>query len=92
MKKRLEARVTGRVQLVMFRDFVQRSARKLRLAGFVRNDPDGSVEIVAEGEEESLRELERKLHKGSVLSSVEQVHAKYVSATGEFRFFDIHHE
>ncbi len=92
MKKRLEAKVTGRVQLVMFRDFVQRSARKLHLSGWVQNNLDGSVNIVAEGEEENLHELERKLYKGSVLAHVEEVSANYVDATGEFRFFDIRNE
>lgn len=89
MIKRLRARVRGRVQLVMFRDFVERLARTLKLTGFVRNDIDGSVEVIAEGEEENLRELERKLFKGPVLSRVETLDAVYEDAKNEFRGFSI---
>ncbi len=92
MKKRLEAKITGRVQLVMFRDFVERNAKKLRLVGFVRNKEDDSVEVVAEGEEEALRDLEQKLWKGAVLSRVEKVDTQYSEAKSEFRYFEIRYD
>ena len=57
MKKRLECRITGRVQLVMFRDFTQRKASSLGLFGTVENKKDGSVVVVAEGEESKLEQL-----------------------------------
>ncbi len=50
-------RVTGRVQGVFFRVSTQREAQSLGLTGFVRNEPDGSVYIEAEGEEEALQKL-----------------------------------
>ena len=51
---RLEAFVSGEVQMVGFRMFVQRHARQLGLRGFVRNRPDGRVEVGAEGERADL--------------------------------------
>lgn len=89
MQKRLEAKVMGRVQLVMFRDFVQRHAKKLGLTGFVRNENEGEVLVVAEGEEETLRQLESKLWKGPVLAKVENVSAIYSEPKSEFRYFNI---
>jgi len=50
----LTATVRGRVQGVFFRAFVQRLARQLGISGYVRNLPDGSVEIRAEGEKSQL--------------------------------------
>jgi acylphosphatase len=54
MMKHLNIRVTGRVQGVFFRASARETARMLGLAGFVCNEPDGSVYIEAEGEEENL--------------------------------------
>ena len=56
MRRRLECEISGRVQLVMYRDFAQRHARKLGLSGAARNLPDGRVGVVAEGEEEVLQQ------------------------------------
>ncbi len=57
----------------MFRDFTQRNASKLGLVGTVKNLNDGTVEVVARGEEASLRKLIEKLQKGSVLSRVDNL-------------------
>ena len=89
MNERLEAIVHGRVQLVMFRDFVQRKASSLRLCGFVQNLRDGTVRVVAEGAREPLARLEQKLHKGPLLANVKNVDASWGPATGEFRSFKI---
>ncbi len=89
MQKRLIATVSGRVQMVMFRDFTQRNARKLGIVGAVKNNPNGTVAVVAEGPEESLRELLRLLHKGPMLAQVEQVTEEWKDAIGEFDSFDI---
>jgi len=72
-KKRLEARVYGFVQGVGFRYFVKRNALKLGLSGYAKNLPDGSVEVVAEGSEESLLKLLHYLREGSPYSRVEKV-------------------
>ena len=61
---RLHVRVTGVVQGVGFRWFVRERARRLGLAGWVRNLPDGSVEVLAEGDQGQLDLLEGELKKG----------------------------
>ena len=89
MQKRLECAVTGRVQLVMFRDFVTRKARARGIVGDVRNNPDGSVSVVAEGEEQKLEELLLLVRRGSVLSRVDDVRVTWGAPLGEFKSFDI---
>ena len=56
--------ITGRVQGVGFRWFVRETARRVGLAGWVCNLPDGSVELAAEGDEESLDLLRRGVEAG----------------------------
>ena len=89
MRKRIECKVTGRVQMVMFRDFTTRKARSLGLFGFVKNMEDGSVFAVAEGEEEDLKRLVIFLNKGSVLSRVDDVKVLWMEPTEEFTDFKI---
>jgi acylphosphatase len=87
--ERLEAIVSGRVQLVMFRDFTQRKASGLKLTGTVKNLEDGTVEVVAEGPREKLEKLVAKLHQGPLLAHVEHVSVSWSPATGEFKKFRI---
>ena len=61
---RLHVLITGRVQGVGFRWFVKRTAVRLDLAGWVRNRPDGSVEVAAEGASEAMIALRRALAEG----------------------------
>jgi acylphosphatase len=65
--------ISGRVQGVGFRFFAEDHARAENLAGYVRNLPDGRVEALAEGEEESVQRFERALHRGPRTASVERV-------------------
>jgi acylphosphatase len=65
--------VSGRVQGVGFRFFAEDQARAENLAGYVRNLPDGRVEAVVEGEEESVLRFERALHRGPRAALVEHV-------------------
>lgn len=60
----LHVRVTGVVQGVGFRWFVREKARRLGLSGWVRNLPDGSVEVVAAGEQGQIDLLLSELRKG----------------------------
>ncbi len=87
--KRLIARVLGRVQGVGFRYFVARRARQLGLTGWVRNEPDGSVLVVAEGPEDKLQELLDSLYGGPPAARVEHVAYEFELPTGEFRDFSI---
>ncbi len=89
MKKRLECEVFGRVQMVMFRDFIQRNASALGLVGEVKNCADGSVSIIAEGEEADLRALLALARKGSLLSHVEHVKEMWSEPLGAYAQFRI---
>jgi len=81
--------VSGRVQMVMFRDFTQRKARGLGLAGWVRNLPDGTVEVVAQGEGEELDRFVAHLHEGPLLARVERVEAQRRAAGEKLDGFEI---
>jgi acylphosphatase len=65
--------VTGRVQGVGFRWFVARHAHAEGLAGWVRNLPDGRVEVVASGSEPGMAKLESRLRAGPPAAVVERV-------------------
>lgn len=65
--------VSGRVQGVGFRRYVQRQAEALGLAGYAANRPDGSVEVLAEGDEQRLAQLETTLRRGPSLARVTDV-------------------
>jgi acylphosphatase len=78
--KRLVAGVRGLVQGVGFRWFVQREATRLGLEGWVANRSDGSVEVVAEGPEETLGQLALLLWEGPAGSAVSDVTVHYEPA------------
>ena len=85
----LECKITGRVQGVFFRDFTNQCAGGLGLTGTVRNMPDGSVFVVAEGEKAKLQKLLVLLEKGTPHSKVENVETKWLPATNEFLDFQV---
>lgn len=65
--------VTGRVQGVGYRNFVEHLASKIQIDGYVRNQRDGSVEVLAMGTAENLLKLRRGLEKGPVMARVSGV-------------------
>ena len=80
--KQLRATVSGQVQMVGFRFFVEREAQRLGLSGWVRNGDDGrTVEVTAEGDETSLRALEAALRQGPPFSRVAAVDAAWSDET-----------
>jgi acylphosphatase len=87
--QRLHAHVTGQVQGVYFRDTTRQQAQALGVAGWVRNRPDGSVEVLAEGPKPQLDTLLHFLNKGPQLARVEKVETQWQAATGEFTAFEI---
>lgn len=87
--KQLHLQVRGRVQGVYFRASTQREARRLGLTGWVKNRSDGVVEILAEGEETSIRELYGWAQKGPSASRVDRVDTRWRSYTGDFADFRI---
>lgn len=83
---RRRAVVRGRVQGVGFRFSTEGEADRLGLAGWVRNLPDGSVEVEAEGTPEAVAALVAWLHEGPVGSEVEGVDVTDATPTGEAGF------
>ena len=79
---RLEASIRGRVQGVGFRWFVNREGRRLGLAGWVANESDGSVRIVADGPREDLETLLELLSEGPPASIVERVVVNWPPVAG----------
>jgi acylphosphatase len=69
----LHALIKGQVQGVGFRYFVLKTAQQLNLTGWVRNLPNGNVEVEAQGDEDNLYEFEQALWKGPHFSRVEDV-------------------
>ena len=70
--KQVHLFVRGRVQGVFFRASTQREARRLGLTGWVKNRPDGAVEVLAEGDEDEIKELIGWAHKGPGAARVER--------------------
>lgn len=90
--KQIHVVVTGFVQNVGFRKFVRHQAKKLLLTGWTRNLEDGTVEILAVGEEAKLHELLKKVGRGTQLSQVDNVHTEWEEAQEEFSEFVIRHD
>jgi acylphosphatase len=86
---RLEAVAAGRVQGVGFRWFVRERAQALGLAGWVRNEPDGTVRVVAEGPPAALDALAAALRAGPPGAVVRDLHASRGAATGTFDGFGV---
>lgn len=80
-RKQFRAIVRGRVQGVFFRATTVEEAKRLGLSGFARNLPDGSVEVVARGDEPALRELEGFLHRGPTAARVHAVEIDWNDST-----------
>jgi acylphosphatase len=75
-------RVHGRVQGVGYRYFALRQAEALGVAGYARNLPDGSVEVVAEAGDETLAAFEERLRDGPAFASVADVDREAIGPRG----------
>lgn len=87
--EQLHAVVYGLVQGVNFRAATQSEARRLGLAGWVRNRADGAVEVLAEGPRAALERLAAFLHQGPPSARVTHVDTEFRAASREFRQFEI---
>ncbi len=85
----LRATITGKVQGVRYRDFVQTAATDLGLVGEVRNDRSGGVEVIAQGMPDTLKDFVEYLHEGSLLSKVEGVAVEWGSPRATYHEFSI---
>ena len=81
--------IRGRVQGVWYRASAHKEARRLGLAGWVRNLPDGAVELTAEGPSEGLDALIAWCWKGPPLARVDDVKIERGPARGEFQAFEV---
>ncbi|MHA1917194.1 MAG: acylphosphatase [Candidatus Ranarchaeia archaeon] len=88
-KTRYHFFVSGRVQGVYYRIFTQQNANRMGLKGWVRNLSDGSVEILAEGNENELIDFESILREGPPSSKVVDLKIMKQKATNEFENFII---
>ncbi len=87
--ERVVIRVFGDVHYVGFRFSTIEVARDLGLTGWVRNEPAGTVQIVAEGKKEQLENLVTWAKKGPTLAKVEKIDVEWSGDTGEFSGFDV---
>ncbi|GAB5538293.1 MAG: acylphosphatase [Salibacteraceae bacterium] len=83
--------VRGKVQGVWFRKYTQKKAQELELVGYVRNEPDGSVLIVAQGSEADLDRLEAWCSVGSPKSDVSTVSSTAMESEKTCEAFNIKH-
>lgn len=87
--ERIAVRVMGRVQGVGFRYFARSEARRRDLVGWVRNDRDGSVSIVAEGARAGLESFVAALRSGPAGARVADVAVSWERPKGEFADFGV---
>ncbi len=88
-KQSLSAHVRGRVQGVGYRHFVWKQAAGRGLRGWVRNEPDGSVRLVAEGSREALESFLEAVRRGPVAARVTDVQVHWGPAAGHFEDFEV---
>ncbi len=91
-EKRLTAKISGRVQGVFFRDNARKIAQDLDLVGWVQNMPDGSVQVVAEGDERRLERFLESLKEGSDSAVISDVGIKWEKPKGEFEEFEVKYD
>lgn len=83
--------VSGKVQGVMYRTYVQESATGLELVGYVKNLSDGTVEVVAQGMPDILKDFVEYLNEGSLLAKVESVSIDWRSVDTTYDEFSVLH-
>ncbi len=91
MTKRVRVYFTGRVQGVGFRYSTRALATGFEVTGFVKNLPDGGVELVAEGDAAELEGLLKAIESSHLASLIRSRQSDWADATGEFRTFSIAH-
>ena len=84
--KAIQARVTGRVQGVSYRWYTQEQARRLGVHGWVRNEPDGSVLLHAEGDDDAVDALVEWCRTGPSMAKVAHVAVREATPPGATSF------
>lgn len=83
--------VTGKVQGVSYRVFVRHAAEQLGVVGTVENKKDGSVQIAAQGDEETLKKFSEKLQHGLHHAHIEHIHTEWQVPVQKYPNFTIVH-
>lgn len=84
--------ISGKVQGVAYRAYVQDAATELELCGYVRNLEDRTVEVVAQGDPAALKSFIEYLHEGSLLATVEGVAVEWRSVGHAYDDFSIKYD
>lgn len=85
----IECIVTGKVQGVGYRDYVATSAATCRINGYIKNRPDGTVLVCAQGLQPDLKDFIEYLHEGSVMAQTEDVGVTWRSAEQIYDDFSV---
>ncbi len=85
------ATVFGRVQGVGFRYYAAEKAKSLGIRGFVKNNSDGTVEVLAQGREDVLRKFEDWLRQGPSSATVKEAKVSREKESHSYREFSIEH-
>ncbi|MHA1674439.1 MAG: acylphosphatase [Promethearchaeota archaeon] len=85
----LSAKVSGRVQGVFFRVSTRNKAQQLRLTGWVRNNWDGTVEVLAEGPKNVLKIFVKWLHHGPPYAIVHEVKYQIGEGNSQYSSFSV---
>lgn len=91
MQKRLELIIFGKVHGIFFRKFIKEKADLLNLKGFVQNESNNTVKVVAEGQDNKLQELIIHAKSGPKLAQVVNVEVNWLNPTNKFKKFDINY-
>lgn len=86
--RQIVALASGRVQGVGYRAFCADEAMRLEVTGYARNLPDGRVEVVAEGDEATLRQFVARLREGPAFARVSEVTFRWEEPTGTYAGFE----
>lgn len=89
MKKCFKAVFSGTVQGVGFRFTTERIARHFEVTGYVRNRPDGKVELYAEGEEMIVRDFLKAVWEGPMAVYIREVETQWSEPEGRFQSFSV---
>ncbi len=76
--KRVHVHITGRVQGVFFRDSCKQEADRHHVIGWVRNNPDGSVEALFQGDPSAIEQILAWCHTGPPRARVAEIHTNYL--------------
>lgn len=85
-------KIHGQVQGVFFRHSARIEAQKLGLVGWIRNNPDETVEALAEGPKEKLEEFVKWCKKGPPPANVGKVEVRWQGGSEDFESFEIVYE